>query len=184
MYRELYEVWRRELQSGELDSLPADFYSKVADYLRRLKEEGRMLDKRTVKARLLKSETQNVKRMVCEMARVRYRKLLQKASAGEKVSHEFLAVEEERLLSGVLPLAEGYRIFTAGLLRGQLVEMAVQAEKKGKRVALRFLAEVPVVIGVDMKPYGPFKIEDVASLPVENARLLVKQGMAEKVEAG
>jgi DNA replication initiation complex subunit (GINS family) len=33
-----------------------------------------------------------------------------------------------------------------------------------------------------MKTYGPFKTEDVASLPVENARILVKQNLAEKVE--
>jgi DNA replication initiation complex subunit (GINS family) len=32
-----------------------------------------------------------------------------------------------------------------------------------------------------MKAYGPFKAEDVASLPIENARILIKQGLAEKV---
>jgi len=34
-----------------------------------------------------------------------------------------------------------------------------------------------------METYGPFKVEDVASLPVENAKILVKKGLAEKVEA-
>ena len=33
-----------------------------------------------------------------------------------------------------------------------------------------------------MKTYGPFIVEDVASLPVENARILVKQGLAVLVE--
>jgi DNA replication initiation complex subunit (GINS family) len=33
-----------------------------------------------------------------------------------------------------------------------------------------------------MKAYGPFVVEDVASLPVENAKILVKQGFAEVVE--
>jgi DNA replication initiation complex subunit (GINS family) len=33
-----------------------------------------------------------------------------------------------------------------------------------------------------MKTYGPFKAEDVASLPVENVKILVKQGLAEKIE--
>jgi len=33
-----------------------------------------------------------------------------------------------------------------------------------------------------MKTYGPFKAEDVASLPIENANVLVKQGLAEKIE--
>jgi DNA replication initiation complex subunit (GINS family) len=34
-----------------------------------------------------------------------------------------------------------------------------------------------------MKTYGPFLVEDVASVPVENAKILIKQGLAELVEA-
>ena len=33
-----------------------------------------------------------------------------------------------------------------------------------------------------MDTYGPFKAEDIASLPVENAKILSKQGLAELVE--
>jgi DNA replication initiation complex subunit (GINS family) len=33
-----------------------------------------------------------------------------------------------------------------------------------------------------MKTYGPFAAEDVASMPVENARILVKQGMAAMID--
>ena len=55
--------------------------------------------------------------------------------------------------------------------------------KAHKRVALRFIKEIPAVIGSDMKTYGPFMVEDVASVPVENAKILIKQGLAELVEA-
>jgi len=34
-----------------------------------------------------------------------------------------------------------------------------------------------------MKTYGPFKPEDIATLPTENARILIKQGVALEVEA-
>jgi len=33
-----------------------------------------------------------------------------------------------------------------------------------------------------MKIYGPFKPEDVASIPKENAKALIKQGVAAEVE--
>ncbi|MGB9779090.1 MAG: hypothetical protein ACPLW8_06745, partial [Candidatus Bathyarchaeales archaeon] len=58
----------------------------------------------------------------------------------------------------------------------------IKVEKEHKVVVLRFLKDVPAIIGSDMKPYGPFKNEDIASLPVENAKILVKQGLAQKVE--
>jgi len=34
----------------------------------------------------------------------------------------------------------------------------------------------------NMKTYGPFKLEDIASLPKENARTLIKQGAAIEAE--
>jgi DNA replication factor GINS len=152
----------------------------VADYLRRLKEESRMLDKRTVKANLLKGEMRNVKRMLCELIRARYKKLVKKASKGQKGSQDFLAIEEEKIYAGVLPLAEAYQRFAKNLLEGHVLKIDVKREQK--RIVLRFLREIPAIIGADMGTYGPFKAEDVASLPVENAKILAKQGLAERVE--
>jgi len=51
-----------------------------------------------------------------------------------------------------------------------------------KRIAVRFLKQVPGIIGSDMKTYGPFMVEDVASVPESNARILVRQGLAKLVE--
>jgi len=182
MYNELYEVWKRELESAELERLPSDFYSRIADYLRRLKEEGRMLDKKTLKASLLEIEVRNVKRMLRELIRARYRKLVKKAFEGQKVPSEFLTVEEEKICAGLLPLAEAYRTFAKNLLQGHVPKVSVGREREHKRVVLRFLREIPAIIGADMKTYGPFKAENVASLPIENANVLVKQGLAEKIE--
>ncbi len=180
MYNELYEAWKHELESLELGKLPSDFYSRIADYLRRLKEEGRMLDKRTIKAKLLKREMQNVKRMVRELVQTRYRKLVRMVGKDKKAPLDVLTAEEEKVYAGVSPFAEAFRSFAKEILRGHTPKVTVERELK--RAVLRFLKDVPAIIGADMETYGPFKVEDVASLPVENAKLLVKQGLAEKVE--
>ena len=179
MYDELYNAWKRELENVELEKLLSDFYSRIADYLRRLKEEGRMLDKRTVKARLLKDEMRNVKRMVHELIQARYRKLVKRAAKGEKIPSGFLTTEEKKIYAGVLPLAETYYSLAENILRGYAQK--VNVEQKHKNAVLRFLKKVPEIIGADMKTYGPFKIEDVASLPLDNSKILVKQGLAERV---
>lgn len=51
-----------------------------------------------------------------------------------------------------------------------------------RRVFVRFLKPVPSIIGADMKSYGPFLVEDVASVPELNAKILVKQGLAKLIE--
>jgi DNA replication factor GINS len=69
-----------------------------------------------------------------------------------------------------------------GVLSGN-TSVKVEAKEKPKKRVLRFLREVPAIIGADMKSYGPFKPEDVASVPAENAKILIKQGLAAEVEA-
>jgi DNA replication factor GINS len=49
-------------------------------------------------------------------------------------------------------------------------------------MTIRFLRAVPAIIGIDMKTYGPFKAEDLASMPVENAENLIRRGIAKEVE--
>jgi DNA replication initiation complex subunit (GINS family) len=119
--------------------------------------------------------------MLRELVWLRYKKLLRIISENQKVPADLLAAEEAKLCTGFLSFAEAYQRFVDGLLRGQL--SAVSTTKAHKRVALRFIKEVPAVIGADMKTYGPFLVEDVASVPVENAKILIKQGLAELVEA-
>ena len=168
------------MESATLESLPSDFYVRIADYLRRIKEESRMLDKKTVKASLLEREMQNVKRMLRELVGLRYKKLLKIIHENQKVPSDLLTAEEAKMFAGFLSFAEAYQRFVEGLLRGQI--SAVSTAKAHKRVALRFVKEVPAVIGADMKTYGPFMAEDVASVPAENAKILIKQGLAELVE--
>ena len=181
MYDELYAAWKMEIENAELGSLPSDFYARVADYLRRIKEENKMLEKKTVKVSLLEHELANVKRMVQELLLTRYRKLAKRIVEGQKVPAASLTDEEAKLCNSIVPSADAYNRFAASLLQGQVPKLEVETVAH-TRVTLRFLKAVPSIIGADMKTYGPFMVEDVASVPVENAKILVKQGLAKQVE--
>jgi DNA replication initiation complex subunit (GINS family) len=109
MYDELYKIWKQELESDDLIPLSSDFYARLADYVRRLGEESRMLDKRTAKANLLKRETQNAKRMIRELIRARCGKLVKKATKGMKVPPDVLTVDEERIFSNVSAFSEAFQ---------------------------------------------------------------------------
>ena len=180
MYSELLEIWKHELENPELEKLAPDFFVRTADYLRHLGEEGRMLDKRTAKARLLKAENHNVKRMLRELTQVRYRKLTEKLASGEKIQAELLTTEEASILVAYPSAVENYQNFVSSLLRGRI--SVADAGTEHKTIILRLLEEVPEIVGADLKTYGPFRVEDVASLPASNAQILIKQDLAKKVE--
>jgi len=180
LYDELYEAWKKEKENAEIQSLQKNFYAKIADYLKKIREERRMLDEKTTKAKLLKHEFENVKNMAKELFQLRRDKVRKKALDRETVPREVLAEEEEKLYREILPLAETYQSFLKDILQGRLPHM--KKEKKPKETLLRFIKEIPAIVGSDMKTYGPFEPEDIATLPSENARILIKQGVAVEVE--
>ncbi len=181
MYNELYEVWKKEKGSAKIQRLPKDFYAKIADYVKRMNEENRMLDKKTPKAKLLDREFRNVRIMVGELFQIRYKKLREKTFARETVARDALTEEEEKLCGEVLLLAEAYQSFSKDILRGRLSN--IEKGPKHAMIVLRFVQEIPALVGSDMKTYGPFGPEDIATLPPENARILIKQGIAIEVDA-
>ena len=182
MYDELYAAWRAEIENPQLGSLPSDFYSRVAEYLRRIKEENRMLDKKAVKSILLEHEQSNTRRMAHELIWARYRKIVKMIVEGHKAPLDWLTTEENKLCSGLVPSTDSYTKFAHNLLQGQVSKVETETAIAHKRVVLRFVKAVPSIIGADMQTYGPFSVEDVASVPVENAKILVKQRLAEAVE--
>jgi DNA replication factor GINS len=185
LYDELYSAWQFELENPELSVLPPNFYARAADYLRRIKEETRMLDKKTLKANLLGQELKRVKCMLQDLIWTRHKKLIALITESQKIPSGFLTVEEEAMCTVFLSFTESYQKLAEKLLRGQIPDQVskVEGEKVHKRVVLRFIKNVPAIIGADMKTYGPFMVEDVASVPEENANILVKKGLAERVEA-
>ena len=188
MYDELYAAWRREVDEASLGNLPPDFYVRMADYLKSMREENRQPDKKSVKASLLEHEAKNAALMLEELLRTIYKKLLETVSRNQILPLESLTVEEAKMCESFAAFTSAYQKFTEDLLQGQTSQTAAElvarteVEAGHKRVTLRFTKTIPAIMGTDMKSYGPFQVEDVASLPVENAKVLVKQGLAVLVE--
>jgi DNA replication factor GINS len=192
MYNELYSAWQREIDDPTLGGLPLDFYAKISQYLKHIKEEDKVLDKKSVKTSLLEHESVNVERMLKELLGLRYRKIIKTATKTQKLPTELLTVEEARMCETFADFTKAYHKFTDNLMQGQLnvepIKVVVKTETNAaapqphKRSTIRFLKNIPAIMGADMKSYGPFIAEDVASLPPQNAQILVKQGLAVLVE--
>ncbi|MCK4521497.1 MAG: hypothetical protein KAU20_02905 [Nanoarchaeota archaeon] len=62
---------------------------------------------------------------------------------------------------------------------------SIKQEAPKKEVKLvRFTNAVPKFVGKEMEEYGPFDEEDVASLPIEIANLLIEKERAEEIKEG
>ncbi|MEM1539917.1 MAG: hypothetical protein QXJ07_00830 [Candidatus Bathyarchaeia archaeon] len=178
MYEEVYRLWKNETERAELGELPKDFYVRAVKYLKRLKEEARMVDKKAMKAVLLNGEEQNVKRMLYEIVQARRKKIV-KGVIERKIPSGLLPDEEQNLYREILQFSENFQEFMEQLLESR--QLTTVDRHASKTAVLRFLKDAPAIIGKDMKVYGPFKAEDIASVPLENAKILVGHGLAERI---
>ncbi len=72
------------------------------------------------------------------------------------------------------------RIYQA-ILNGQSAELErVSDAVKQKYVFVRFVQPYSAISGTDLAAYGPFEPEDVAILPIENAKSLARNGIIAK----
>jgi DNA replication factor GINS len=192
MYNELYSAWQREIDDPTLGGLPLDFYAKISQYLKHIKEEDKILDKKSIKTSLLEHESANVEKMLKELLGTRYRKIIKTVTKTQQLPIELLTVEEARMCETFADFTKSYHKFIDDIMQGQLtaepIKVVIKTETNAtspqlhKRSTIRFLKNIPAIMGADMKSYGPFIAEDVASLPPQNAQILVKQGLAVLVE--
>ena len=162
MYNELYEAWRREIEETPLGGLPRDFYGRIAEYLKRLSEEDKVLDKKSVKVNLLDHEAQNVKRMLDELLRVRYKKLIKTITQNQQLPSELLTVEEAQMSESFATFSGAYQKFAKSLMQGQTtiqtaspttahtttqtITAKVETPVSHKRMTLRFTKNTPAII--------------------------------------
>jgi DNA replication factor GINS len=176
LYNDLYKAWKSEKTTRETQPLPNDFYQRTEAYLSGLEQETASTDKHTAKGRLTLKEKEVASRLLRELKETRLRKLLALTRNREAINDANLTYEERKLVKdfdkSLQAFNQALRVEAKRSAPEETVELSV----------VRFLQDIPEIVGTDLRIYGPYKKEDVGSLPNQNAKALVKQGVARIIE--
>jgi DNA replication initiation complex subunit (GINS family) len=172
----LYKAWKAEKTSEKPQPLPNDFYQRAAGYMEGLETDSAASDPHTVQGRLLADERKMAQRLLDELREARLRKIVNAAKDSSAVSTSDLTGEERTLVTHFNESLSSFKE------RNGPKHSTQQQEERTELSVLRFLDNVPEIVGVDLKIYGPYKKEDVGSLPNQNALALVKQGLAKEID--
>ncbi|MEM2905600.1 MAG: hypothetical protein QW057_03310 [Candidatus Bathyarchaeia archaeon] len=185
MYDQLLQALKNETEKEELQKLPRDFYEEVRNAARELIRRTRAGAEGKVAEKLLILELEKITDVLARLVEKRLSKMLRNSLRGLELPDELIVEDERRLLGAVMDVTKARDDLLASLTAtAQLTPSGEPSSEVGKpMLLLRFLREVPSIVGVDMRTYGPFKPEDVALLPAENAEALMRQGAALRVQA-
>ena len=183
LHNRLYDAWRREkFDSKDLQPLDPHFFTEISQYIRKIHEELRMLDEKTLKYHILNIELDNAQELFSSLMETRLQKLISYGFEHKDLSRQQLAVEESSIYKRVLEAFNEHENLRDRILEGVNIDSTAKVDLGTEKIVVRFTARIPAIVAMDMETYGPFEPEDVATLPRDNAEALIRQKAAVKIE--
>ena len=172
--KNLHVTVLQEFQTDEPQELSTDFFRNLSNLIGKLKnEEYDGIEKKT-KNQLISTATSLTELLI--------NKRLQKIATMSTMSYNALTDEEKFIIDSNDEMNERKNMIISGIINGKSKFLEITSTKhKTKPVTVRFVKEFEEIVGVDLEKYGPFKIEDIATIPNENAQALISNGVAIKV---
>ena len=172
--KNLHIIVIQEFQTDSPQELSTDFFRNLSNFIGKLKnEEYDGIEKKT-KNQIISTATNLTELLI--------NKRLEKISKSPTRSYGILTDEEKFVIDSNDEMNERKNIILSGIINGKSKFLEITSTKhKTKPVTVRFVKEFDEIVGVDLEKYGPFKPEDVATIPNENAQALISNGIALKI---
>ncbi len=169
----LHSILIRETENDSVQEINPELFLIISNLTGKLKSEDYDGIETKIKNKLIL--------LITEMASLLLQIRVEKAIKTNETTN--LTDVEKFILDSKRELEERKETILSGTLNGKskLLESIAQSHKT-KPTAMRFLQDMEQIVGVDLKNYGPFKTEDVATIPYENASALISKKLATKIQ--
>jgi DNA replication factor GINS len=170
----LYSVLLREIENDQVQEIDPEFYKTLSEYLGKLKSEGYDGLENKIKNRLVE--------MITQITFLLLKTRIEKVITQDDLDYTNLLDEEKFIVESQQQLQERKEMILSATLNGRtkLLE-SVSKKHKTKPITVRFLRDFDQFVGSDFTRYGPFKAEDVATIPNENAQALIAKNISVKL---
>ncbi|MFX1491202.1 MAG: hypothetical protein ACFFBU_03010 [Promethearchaeota archaeon] len=177
MYTALLERWQAERDALELLPLRDSFLQNLREYIEQVLNRTQSEELTALQRQLLETELTNLQFMMKSLLQIRVKKILTHL-LDQEIDYDLLTRSERRFADQIS------RNLRSVLLPVNDLFTPLEEEGSSRLLLVRFLEDHPQLIGVDLKTYGPFRADDLATLPAENARLIIRKNQAEPVSIG
>ncbi len=170
----LHHIVLRETENDLIQEINPDFYRNLSDFIGDLKKQEFDGVESKIKETIIDTATE----LTSLLINIR----LDKISKLDNIDFKNLLDEEKFILDAEEEQRERTEMILSATINGKSKFLeSISQNHKTKTVVIRFLKEVDEIIGADLEKYGPFKTEDVATIPYENAQALIAKNIATKV---
>ena len=163
-----------ETENDSLSEIDPNFYRNLSDFIGNLRKQEFDGVESKIQDALIE--------MATELTSLLIHIRLEKISKSEDIQFGNLLDEEKYILDSQEEQRERIEMILSATINGKSKFLESLAQNhKTKRIVIRFLKEVEEIVGADLEKYGPFKTEDIATIPYENAQALIAKNAATKI---
>ncbi len=170
----LHAIVLRETESDSIQEMDPNFYRNLSDFIGNLKKQEFDGVESKIKQSLID--------MASELTSLLLHNRLEKITRSDGIEFTNLLDEEKFIIDAEERKRERLEMILSATINGKSKFLeSLSQNHKTKTVVLRFLKDVDEIVGADLEKYGPFKPEDIATIPYENAQALITKKAATKI---
>ncbi|MCP8304115.1 MAG: hypothetical protein H3Z50_01380 [archaeon] len=171
----IYSLIESESKSDRVEKIPKSFYKDVATHMNKIMKEINQSEK-SIMSNLAFKERELIGCLIDRLIDLRIKK------AQSLDDTEDLTPEERYIIEPLSLFTKRLKKVSRAIKNGQSSRLEKISDMISSRFTIvKFLQPTPSIMGIDLKKYGPFKEEDIAVIPLENARPLIKQNIVSEV---
>ncbi|HJJ22931.1 MAG TPA: hypothetical protein OQH54_04355 [Nitrosopumilus sp.] len=170
----LHNTVLRETENDSISEIAPNFYRNLSDFIGNLKKQEFDGVESKIKDALIE--------MATELTSLLIHIRLEKISKSEDNQFENFLDEEKFIFDSQEEQRERTEMILSATINGKSKFLeSLSQNHKTKKIVIRFLKEVEEIVGADLEKYGPFKTEDIATIPYENAQALITKNAATRI---
>ena len=170
----LHHTVLRETENDSILEIDPNYYRNLSDFIGNLKKQEFDGVESKIKDAMIEMATE----LTSLLINIRLDKILKSSD----LEIGYLLDEEKYILDSQEKKSERIEMILSATVNGKSKFLESLAQNhKTKKIVIRFLNEVDEIVGADLEKYGPFKTEDIATIPYENAQALIAKNVATKV---
>ena len=170
----LYRIALNEIENNDVQQINPEFYTILSQFIGKLKAA----EYSGLEAKLKNNLVEKMSLLTALIMKFR----LEKTSINTKTDKVNLIDEERFVLDSSDEMEERNEMILSSTLNGKTkVLESISQKHKTKSVSIRFLKDVEEIVAADSEKYGPFKSEDIATIPNKDAQELITKNLAVKI---
>jgi len=175
LIQKAYRMWLQERSEAKITNLPVGFLQENSEYIAKLRSGYGLLERSSLRYKLVTKELELLEYILRDLMAIRFKKISMRPYG--RVDDLYQFTDDWVVIQ---------KLFDAIGMQEQILQRVIHGEpivnrEPSKRTftSVRVLKETPAFVGVDGEERGPYKVEDIVSMPTPNAHMLARQGYAE-----